>query len=104
VGKGGVGAEAGTKTNHKQMTKCKIVRVRTRPNFAQREFWKSIRGLGGGQWGEGFVFGVVAFTRFLNKRRAIITLSSKNLRTKVGKSNNIPRKNSGKLQGSTGKS
>ena len=51
----------------------KVVKVRTRPNFMQRDFWNSINGLGGGQWGDGFVAGAIAFTRFMNRRKAIIT-------------------------------
>ena len=57
-------------------------KIRTRPNYAPRDFWNSINGMSGGQWGEGFVAGVAAFTRYLNRRRAIITLLP-NKRSKI---------------------
>ena len=52
--------------------KKKVQRKRTRPNYMQREFWNSVKGMSGGQWGEGFVSGVISFTRFMNRRHAII--------------------------------
>lgn len=54
------------------------IKKRTRPNYMQKEFWKSVKGMDGGQWGEGFVKGVVAFTRFMNKKQSIIEYKDNN--------------------------
>lgn len=65
------------------MTKRKkLKKVKTRPNYLQRDFWNSVNGLGGGQWGDGFVAGVIALTRFMNRKKAIIEISYPSQRSK----------------------
>lgn len=59
------------------MAKTKTKKIRTRPNFAQRDFWNSTEGIGGGQWGDGFIVGVRAFVKYLNRRQAVIELNRK---------------------------